>query len=163
VLDALEVGNSYVGGIAYNLALLVGTVLGLWIVDRLPRRTFLVGSFVITALALLPMVLVDDPAASTVVALFAVFALVLSSVSSLCYVYLPELFPTHLRASGIGIAIAASRVGSAVSTFLLPMVVARYGVHVALGACAAVLAFGALVLHAWAPETRHSKLDAALT
>lgn len=162
VLDALQVADSFVGGIAYNFALLAGTVLGLLIVDRLPRRTFLVGSFAVTTLALLPMTLLEDPDPATVVASFAVFALVLSSAASLCYVYLPELFPTHLRASGIGIAIAASRVGSAVSTFLLPMVVDRWGVHVALGACAAVLFFGAVLMLAWAPETRHARLDATV-
>ena len=76
------------------------------------------------------------------------------------YVYLPELFPTDLRASGIGLAIAASRVGSAVSTFLLPLVVAGLGVRVALGGCVAVLACGALVCHAWAPETKSVRLAA---
>lgn len=161
VLDALQVADSFIGGVAYNLALLAGTVLGLWIVDRLPRRTFLVGSFTITALTLLPMVLLDNPDAATVVVLFAVFALVLSSVASLCYVYLPELFPTHLRASGIGLAIAASRVGSAVSTFLLPVVVNSFGVQVALGACAIVLAGGAVFLHAYAPETRGCSIETA--
>lgn len=160
VLDALRVGDSFVGGAAYNIALLTGTVLGWWVVDRLPRRTFLLGSFTITALALLPMVVMSQPAAGLVVVLFAVFALVLSSVSSLCYVYLPELFPTHLRASGIGVAIAASRIGSAASTFLLPVMVSHYGVQAALGACAAVLAFGATVLYALAPETRGRRLDA---
>ena len=69
--------------------------------------------------------------------LFAVFAGVLSAASNLVYVYLPELFPTDLRASGIGLAIAASRIGSAVSTFLLPIVVAGYGVRTALSACVA--------------------------
>lgn len=159
VLDALRAGDSFIGGAAYNLALLTGTVLGWWIVDRLPRRAFLVGSFAITALALLPMVVMPHPAAGLVVVLFAVFALVLSSVSSLCYVYLPELFPTHLRASGIGVAIAASRIGSAASTFLLPVMVSRFGVQAALGACVAVLALGATVLYALAPETRGRRLD----
>jgi putative MFS transporter len=90
--------------------------------------------------------------------LFAVFAGVLSAASNLVYVYLPELFPTDLRASGIGLAIAASRIGSAVSTFLLPIVVASYGVRSALGACVAVLVIGAAVCHRWAPETRHVRL-----
>jgi putative MFS transporter len=159
VLEALRAGDSFIGGAAYNLALLTGTLLGWWVVDRLPRRTFLVGSFTITAVALLPMVVLTEPAAGLVVVLFAVFALVLSSVSSLCYVYLPELFPTHLRASGIGVAIAASRIGSAASTFLLPVVVSRYGAPTALAACVAVLAGGALFLFALAPETRNSRLD----
>lgn len=161
VLDALDVGDSFVGGLAYNLSLLGGAVLGLLVVDRMPRRTFLVGSFAITSLALLPLLVIDQPAASLIVVLFAIFAGVLSAASNLVYVYLPELFPTRLRASGIGLAIAASRVGSAVSTFLLPVVMSRYGVQTALGACAAVLAFGGLLCHAWAPETRHLPLDAA--
>src|SRR6266851_3504137 len=82
-----------------------------------------------------------------------------SAASNLVYVYLPELFPTDLRASGIGIAIAASRIGSAVSTFLLPVVVAAYGVRSALGACVAVLGVGAVVCQRWAPETKHVRLD----
>ena len=159
VLDALDVDNSFVGGLAYNLSLLSGAVLGLLVVDRMPRRTFLVGSFAVTAGAMLGLVLADNPGPVTVVFLFVVFAGVLSAASNLVYVYLPELFPTPLRASGIGLAIAASRIGSATSTFLLPVVVSRYGVHVALGACVAVLAFGGLVCHLWAPETRHCRLD----
>jgi putative MFS transporter len=96
------------------------------------------------------------------IALFAVFAGVLSAASNLCYVYLPELFPTDLRASGIGLAIASSRIGSAASTFLLPVVVSGYGVHAALGACVAVLAFGGVACHALAPETRNCALDATV-
>ena len=65
-------------------------------------------------------------------------------------------------ASGIGLAIAASRIGSAASTFLLPVVVASLGVRTALGACFIVLAVGGLVSYALAPETRNSALDAAV-
>jgi putative MFS transporter len=161
VLDALHVGNSFVGGLVYNFSLLCGAVLGLLVVDRLPRRTFLVGSFAMTALALLPLLVIDHPHAALIVVLFAIFAGVLSAASNLVYVYLPELFPTHLRASGIGLAIAASRIGSAVSTFLLPVVMSRYGVQATIGACVGVLAFGAVLCHAWAPETRNCALDGA--
>jgi putative MFS transporter len=63
-----------------------------------------------------------------------------------------------LRASGIGLAIAASRTGSAVSTFLLPVVVAAFGVRAALAACVAVLAIGAAICRQWAPETRNVSL-----
>jgi MFS transporter, putative metabolite transport protein len=139
--------------------LLSGAVLGLLVVDRMARRAFLVGSFAITALAMLLMIVLQEPSRLTIIALFAVFAGVLSAASNLCYVYLPELFPTHLRASGIGLAIASSRIGSAASTFLLPVVVSSHGVHTALGACVAVLAFGGLACYVWAPETRNCALD----
>jgi putative MFS transporter len=99
------------------------------------------------------------PAGATIL-LFAMFAGVLSAASNLCYVYLPELFPTDLRASGIGLAVAASRIGSAASTFVLPLVVSAYGVRSALGACVAVLAIGAVACQRWAPETRFQSLQA---
>ncbi len=55
--------------------------------------------------------------------------------------------------------IAASRVGSAVGTFLLPVAVADYGVRTALAACCVILGLGALVCARWAPETRNARLD----
>jgi putative MFS transporter len=73
-------------------------------------------------------------------------------------VYPPELFPTELRARGVGTVIACSRVGSAGSTFLLPVVVSEYGVYFALGACVVVYVVGALVCAMWAPETLHKSL-----
>ncbi|MEU0844458.1 FAD-dependent oxidoreductase [Streptomyces sp. NPDC005962] len=70
----------------------------------------------------------------------------------------PELFPTELRASGVGVAVAASRLGSAASTFLLPIVVDAYGVDIALTGCVVVLVIGGLICWAWAPETGKESL-----
>jgi putative MFS transporter len=159
-MSAMNVKSGYIGGLIYNLSLLAGAIAGLLVIDRLPRRSFLIGSFCIAASAMLVLCAWADipPLAMTI--LFAVFAGVLSAASNLVYVYLPELFPTDLRASGIGLAIAASRTGSAISTFLLPVIVAAYGVRSALGACVAVLAMGALICRQWAPETRNVPLAA---
>jgi putative MFS transporter len=159
VLDALQVSSSFFGGLVYNLALLLGAILGLYVVDRMPRRTFLIGSFAITAGAMLLLTLIHTPGRVTIITLFAVFACVLSAASNLVYVYLPELFPTALRASGIGLAIASSRIGSAVSTFLLPLVVSGWGALAALQACVVILVLGALICWRWAPETRHVALN----
>jgi hypothetical protein len=61
VLEALEVGDSFVGGLVYNFSLLFGAVLGLMVVDRMPRRTFLVGSFAILRAMLALLVLTIPP------------------------------------------------------------------------------------------------------
>jgi putative MFS transporter len=143
----------------YNASLLGGAVVGLVIVDRVSRRTFLIGSFWAAAAATLLLTVWSPLPVIPMTVLFAVFAGVLSAASNLVYVYLPELFPTTLRASGIGLASAVSRIGSAVSTFLLPVVVSVYGVHVALAACVAVLAAGAASCQIWAPETRDIRLE----
>jgi MFS transporter, putative metabolite transport protein len=158
VMAALQLEGAYVGGLFYNAALLLGAVAGLLLIDRMPRRVFLLGTFSAAAATMLVLSTWNHMPPALMVALFALFACVLSAASNLVYVYLPELFPTDLRASGIGLAIAASRIGSAISTFLLPIVVARVGAHAALGACFAVLTLGALVCQRWAPETAGTPL-----
>jgi MFS transporter, putative metabolite transport protein len=160
VMSAVNVESGYIGGLIYNLALLGGAVLGLIIVDRISRRAFLVGSFSISAITTLCLTVWTPIPVVPMIVLFALFAGVLSAASNLVYVYLPELFPTDLRASGIGLASAASRVGSAVSTFLLPVVLADYGIRVTLAACVGVLVMGAIICQLWAPETRNLRLGA---
>lgn len=159
VMLALNAQSGYLGGLVYNAALLGGAGVGLWVVDRLTRRVFLAASFWIAGGAALALTLWAHPPVFVMMALFMIFAGVLSAASNLVYVYLPELFPTTLRASGIGLASAVSRIGSAVSTFLLPLVVATYGAPTALLACAAVLAIGAVICQVWAPETQNLRLE----
>jgi putative MFS transporter len=160
VMSALNMQRGYGGGLVYNFSLFAGAIAGLLIVDRISRRSFLIGSFVVAAVTMLILSVWSNIAPGPMILLFAIFAGVLSAASNLVYVYLPELFPTDLRASGIGLAIAASRIGSAASTFLLPVIVAAYGVRTALGACVAVLAIGAVVCYRWAPETKNLSLVA---
>lgn len=158
VIAALNAHGAGTAGLVYNGALLLGAIGGVLTIDRMPRRRFLLGSFLLPAAALIGLLLPGQPSPTVIVVLFATFALVLSAASNLVYVYLPELFPTDLRASGIGLAVACSRIGSAVSAFLLPNVLVGLGVRVALATCALVLLAGAWVCVRWAPETRGASL-----
>jgi putative MFS transporter len=160
VMGALGIAQAGMGGLAYNVFLLVGAVLGWLIVDTMPRRVFLIGSFVVAAIPLSILMFESGMPSAAIVTLFSVVACALSAMSTLCYVYLVELFPTHLRASGVGLSIAASRIGSAIGTFLLPSVVAHFGIGAALGSCVAVLLIGAAVCAVFAPETRHVGVNA---
>ena len=159
VMAAMSLTSAYAGGLIYNVALFGGAIAGVLVVEHLSRRQFLIGSFTITTIAMLVLTVWTDVPAAAMTGLFAIFAGVLSASSILVYVYLPELFPTDLRASGIGLASAFSRIGSAISTFLLPIIVAAYGIRAALGACVAVLAVGALICQRWAPETKGLRLE----
>ncbi len=159
VMAAMNLTSAYAGGLLYNFALFGGAVAGVLVVEHFSRRQFLIGSFVITATAMLALTVWTAVPAAALTGLFAIFAGVLSASSILVYVYLPELFPTDLRASGIGLASAVSRIGSAISTFLLPIIVAACGIRTALAACVAVLAIGALICQRWAPETKGLRLE----
>lgn len=157
VLEALHVKDKFLGGLVYNVLLLAGAIIGLLLVDRLSRRTFLIGTFYLAALGLAVLAYANFGPVGTMIA-FGAFACILSAAANLEFVYPPELFPTHLRASGVGLAVAASRFGSAISTFLLPLAVQHVGIHAALGACVAVLLFGGIFCHLMAPETGNENL-----
>nr|WP_315595354.1 MFS transporter [uncultured Cupriavidus sp.] len=157
VLQALQVKDSFVGGAVYNVLLFIGAIIGLLLIDRLSRRTFLVATFYLSAIALAVLTFGQFGPIGTML-VFGAFACILSAAANLEFVYPPELFPTHLRASGVGLAVASSRFGSAFSTFLLPLAVQNVGVHAALGACVAILVFGGVFCHFLAPETGSDNL-----
>ena len=158
VLEALHVKDKFVGGLVYNVLLLAGAVIGLLLIDRISRRTFLLGTFYLAALGLAVLTYASFGPIGTMI-VFGLFACVLSAAANLEFVYPPELFPTHLRASGVGLAVASSRFGSAISTFLLPIAVQQVGIHAALGVCVAVLLFGGVFCHVMAPETGSENLS----
>lgn len=157
IFEALHVSDKYLGGLAYNIFLLLGAVLGTIIVDRILRRTFLISTFVVGA-GVLAILAAGILGSNGVIVAFALFALILSASANLEFIYPPELFPTHLRGTGVGFAVAASRFGSAASTFLLPTVVQNFGIQAALGACVVVMLVGAITSYLWAPETSKMKL-----
>jgi putative MFS transporter len=159
VMAALHVQGSYFAGLIYIAGLLAGSVAGFVMADWFPRRAFVIGSFTITSLALLVCAGASTLPTDLVVPAFAVFSCALSAAQAQVYVYLPELFPTPLRASGLGIAVAVSRLGAAAGTALLPLCVARFGVRVALDVCVGVLMLGGVTSYLWAPETRHKRLS----
>ncbi|MDN4569132.1 MFS transporter [Enterobacter hormaechei] len=157
VLKALNVQDKFTGGLIYNALLMTGAIIGLLLIDKISRRKFLVGSFYLSAIGLSVLAFANLGTTGTVMA-FGFFACVLAAAVNLEFVYPPELFPTHLRASGIGVAVASSRFGSAFATFLLPVGVQNFGIHVALGFCVIVLLFGGMFCHLFAPETSNQDL-----
>jgi len=144
-----------------NMLLILGALIGIWCTVKFSRRGFLINSFIILAVALFLLAALPSSAASLMVLVFGVFTLLLSAVSNLVGVFPAESFPTQVRASGIGLATAVSRLGSAVSTFLLPVSVAGLGLSPTMGILAAILALGAIISWAWAPETKSLTLSQA--
>ncbi|MCX4726860.1 MFS transporter [Streptomyces sp. NPDC090052] len=142
-----------------NGFLFLGSVIGLWCVARFSRRAFVTGSFIVMALALGPMGLWPGGPKLLLFVLFLVFTLVMSAASNLDQVYPPELFPTPLRGSGVGLLNGLSRVGSAAGTFLLPLSIDHLGFATSMTILASFLVLGAIVSAAWAPETAGAALD----
>lgn len=163
ILAKMGLAEGFGTELMLNMLLIIGALVGIWCTVKFSRHGFLIGSFVILAAALFLLAVLPGSAAWLMVLVFGLFTLVLSAVSNLVGVFPAESFPTPVRASGIGLATAVSRLGSAVSTFLLPLSVAGIGLSPTMGILAGILAFGALISWAWAPETKALTLSQACT
>lgn len=153
LVENMNIGNSNISGILYNVFMIVGAILGVVIFNRISRRAFLLSTFYISAIALLLMVVGKTAPIAVTLVSFSIFAIVMSASVVLENPYPPELFNTRMRGSGVGAVIAISRIGAAAGTFLLPIIVEKSGVYVTLGVCMAVLLFGGIFCHIFAPET----------
>ncbi|MFJ5227354.1 MFS transporter [Streptomyces sp. NPDC088400] len=154
MLESFGVAGTFGASALITTIAVAGIALGLLLINRTGRRALLISSFVGVNVSLLALIVLPLHYAFVVVALFAAFQFFEAAGSGLQFVYPSELFPTDLRATGVGIATAMSRVGSAASTFLLPLATVDLGVRGTLGIGLAITLVGLGVSVFLAPETK---------
>src|ERR1700751_2537775 len=69
-----------------------------------------------------------------------------------------EVFPSSVRASGVGVATATSRLAAAFGTFVLPLAQDSFGTPAVLIFMAVVSVGGGVISWFWAPETNGREL-----
>jgi putative MFS transporter len=163
VLVTLHIKDADLGSLVIRLLSLPAFAVGMVVLTRMGRRPMLIWSLLLLTGVFLVLGVYSQPPSWLVVALFGVFALVLGFVSNLEFLYAPELFPTDIRGSGVGLGSAGSRVGAAAGTFLLPVLLSGPGLQFAMLITAVVTGLGVLVTLRWAPETRATTLWEAST
>ncbi|MDH6194120.1 putative MFS transporter [Mycobacterium frederiksbergense] len=152
----------YGGSLIIAMLFVVGGIPGLYLVERIGRRKLLLGSFAIIAVALaVPILIPNVPGWLFFIAL-AIFAITSGGSNFLEVVYPNELFPTEIRATGVGVGTAISRVGSAMSTYLMPMALVSIGATGTMAIGAAITLLALIVCYFLAPETRGISLHAAV-
>jgi len=161
VLSILNVDDEIKGALLLNFLYIVGAAMGIYFLKAMPRRTMVIGSFAIMTALLLALSASDYLPGIAVMILFAAFVTIGHSATNLQYVYPSEIFPTEVRSSGVGVAAAISRIGAAVSTFLLPVALDQLGISATMIILAAVTLVGFTISVAWAPETKNLDLHAA--
>lgn len=151
--------DGFAAGALLNVFLLLGGLVGLWLVAKTGRRPLIIWTFGIMAVALAVVSFGEHAPLWVVLPAFLVFTFVMSASSNLDQVYPPELFPTNVRAAGVGLVNGVSRIGSAIGTFLLPLTLGAWGITPTLLVLAGILAIGMVVSILMAPETSHLSMD----
>ena len=155
MLDALGLGAGTGTDLLVNILTLAAMVGGVWVCQKLPRRPWVIWSFWVGAVASVALgVGAGSLPTWSILVLFLVFIVVTNAASNLEFVYPPELFPTEVRSSGQGITVATARIGSVLSTWVLPSLLLTVGISWTMIILGGVSAVGAIASHLWAPETQ---------
>ena len=151
-LDAGRV--AILGEVVIGTFFMVGCIPAMFWANSIGRRKLVIGSFALMTLAL--AVLGAAPAApiAVVVVCFATYAFFSGGPGNLQWLYPNELFPTEIRASAVGAAMGFSRIGTVISTFVLPDFLATYGTRATIIAGTVISMLGLAVSIAMAPETK---------
>ncbi|MGW0866373.1 MFS transporter [Streptomyces sp. NPDC002611] len=158
ILTSMGVGNATTSAAVMMLIPILGVSTGLFLVNRVGRRPLLIGSFVAIFVSLFCLAVLPLHLALPIIVLFLVFHFAEAAGSALQFLYPSELFPTDLRATGVGFASAMSRIGSAGGTFCLPLLIAGVGNSGTLLIGAGITLVGLVVSLALAPETKDRPL-----
>ncbi|SHG85087.1 MFS transporter, putative metabolite:H+ symporter [Kaistia soli DSM 19436] len=152
-------GHGFVRGYGFlvllAIAQLPGYALAAWGVERFGRKPTLIAFLLLSAAGCFLYAVLTDPGPIAGAMLLMSFAL-LGTWGAL-YAFTPELYPTTLRASGMGIAGAMARLGGLLAPTLVGIVVG-YSFNVALAMFAALLLIGAVCTALIDVETKGAPL-----
>jgi MFS transporter, putative metabolite transport protein len=162
ILGAIEVSGRTRGLIAHDFAdakgsaiidvfLLIGFLLGVWLVPRFGRIRMQAIGFAGMAVGMLVLVTAVGLTNSTlhiplVFAGFILFNLLMNAgPNSTTFTLSPILFPTQLRGTAGGFAAGTAKLGATLGVFLLPILKQQFGVPIVLGIISAVSLLGLIV------------------
>ncbi len=164
IMSAFGLGEgslSVLGEALVSLFFLIGTVPAMYWLDSLGRRPLLIGSLALMALGLLVPGVWPGANIVIIIAAFALYAFFSGGPGILQWLYPNEMFPTEVRATAVGVAIAISRIGVVVSTYGLPLFLAAYGIGPTMLTGAGLLVVALVLSVFMAPETRGLTLGEA--
>ena len=133
----------------------VGPLIASFTADRLERKWTILGLALSIAASGLGFALWRSPV--MIVASGALVTLCTNWFSAVFHSYQSELFPTRIRATGVGFTYSWSRLSAALSAFLIAAVL-RHGVTPVFAVLAAAMV-GVAVVIAFGPETNRKSLE----
>ncbi|CAG9461743.1 unnamed protein product [Pedinophyceae sp. YPF-701] len=101
-----------------SVAELPGIVLAFFAVDWLGRIYSLAGGLALTALAILPLLMISSSHKAAMTGLLFVSRCLVLSTFQVAWIYTPEVFPTDVRSFALGLTNGFARVGGLVSPFV---------------------------------------------
>ncbi len=133
-----------------NLGALLGGLTVSWALDRVGRKpTLLFGYSTASLSSLLVAAAAISHSPGWTLAAFTVAVLFASMAWMSAYPTFTELFPTHLRATGVGACVAVGRIGAIVGAVVLAQLASSFGLWSGFATLGGLWAIGALASAIW--------------
>jgi MFS transporter, putative metabolite:H+ symporter len=139
---------------------LLGTLICALTIDHVGRRPWFALSFAAATLALATLALFPAPTAEQVLTFLTIAYFFISTINIGVYLYTPELYPTRVRALGVGAATAWLRFASMIGPTVVGMMLAG-GLPSVFTTFAIVAAIAAGITGFYAVETKGRVLEEA--
>jgi MFS transporter, putative metabolite:H+ symporter len=139
---------------------LIGTLICALAIDHVGRRPWFALSFVGAAAALAVLASTPTPTAQQVLTYMTIAYFFVSSINIGVYLYTPELYPTRVRALGVGTATAWLRLASIIGPTVVGMMIGS-GLAAVFVTFAAVAGIAAVITGLFAVETKGRVLEEA--
>lgn len=139
-----ESGDLYKSALVTSMAELPGLLVSAVIVDRFGRKNSMSGLFLLCGASLLPLVHPQSVATTTFL-LFLARACI-TGTFTIVYIYAPEVYPTQLRATGLGIANSFARIGGVLCPLVAVELVKSCQLSLAVTLFVAVPVLGAVAV-----------------
>lgn len=133
----------------------IASIICALMIDKVGRRPWYSAAFFLAIIPLMSLSVLGATSAIQVVVLATLSYAILQTISFSLYLYAAELYPTRLRAMGIGFSTAWLRAGSAIG----PLIVGGYGIQYVFSVLAIVALIGGLVTFWFAIETKGQVLE----
>ena len=137
----------------------VASVVCALLIDRVGRKNWYSWAFALGILPLATLAISGADTVTHVLVLVSIAYAIVQTVAFSLFLYSAELYPTRLRALGIGCSSAWLRLGSSAGPLVVGYVSGAFGIHWVFAVFACVLAVGAVVTRLFAVETAGKSLE----
>ncbi|ATW27754.1 MFS transporter [Candidatus Formimonas warabiya] len=161
----VKAGHTMVKSFLYvlimQIAYVPNQILSAFLMDKVGRKKLLVVNMLLAGAAVIPYgwALGHNVATSYIIVLGVITSLFVSAIMAIIYTYTPELYPTGVRASGVGAASSSSRVGSMLAPIVIGAGLASLGISGVFMIIAGVFILGAILVATLGPETKGVVLE----
>ncbi|WCJ32090.1 Synaptic vesicle 2-related protein [Euphorbia peplus] len=138
-----------------------GLVISAVTVDKLGRKVSMAGMFFVCVIVLLPLV-VQQPAAVTTALLFGA-RICITGTFAVVYVYAPEIYPTSVRSTGVGVASSMGRIGGMICPLVAVSLVQNCHQTEALGLFVGVIFVSGISVCLFPFETKGRELAESIS